>query len=164
MAKIPGLANLPFLAGDGNKTSAFAKAIAPLKGGPVYNTIPGADPSGVPESKDFITNYQKVYGQIGAYSAGAYDDTQVVLNAIKYVITTDKVLPPTSQTDATTAKTFRQKVIDAMQKTDYSGLTGHHTFDKNGDTTNRSVSLYTLADDPNVGDGWKYIEAIDPTK
>jgi branched-chain amino acid transport system substrate-binding protein len=164
MAKIPGLQNLPFLAGDGNKTSAFAKAISPLKGGLVYNTYPGTDASTVPASKDFNANYQKTYGQIGAYSAGAYDDAQIVLNAIKYVITTDKVLPPTNPSDTATAKTFRQKVIDAIQKTDYSGLTGHHTFDKNGDTTNREISFYTLGDDPNVGDGWKYLEGIDPTK
>jgi len=162
LGTIPGLKDLPFLAGDGNKTPAFAKAIAPLKGAPVYNTIPGTDPSTVPASKDFNTNFQKTYGQIGAYTAGAYDDTEIVLNAIKTVITTDKVLPPQNPSDSAAAKTFRQKVIDAIQKTDYSGLTGHHTFDKNGDTTNRSISLYTIGD-PNVGDGWKYLEAVNPS-
>ena len=162
MAKIAGLENMPFLAGDGNKTSAFAKAIANKGGGPVYNTYPGTDSSTVPASKDFNTNFQKAYGQLGAYSPGAYDDAQIVLNALKTVINDEKVLPPTNPNDSATAKTFRQKVIDAIQKTDYAGLTGHHTFDKNGDTTNVSISLYTLADDPNVGDGWKYLQAINP--
>ncbi len=162
MATVTGLQNLPFLAGDGNKTSDFAKAIAPLKGAPVYNTIPGANPEVVPATKDFETNFQKTY-KLGAYSAGAYDDTKIVLNAIKSVITAQKVLPPNSSNDSAGAKTFRQAVIDAVQKTDYSGLTGHHTFDKNGDTTNLSVSLYTIGD-PNVGDGWKFVEDIDATK
>jgi len=161
MANVPGLQKLPFLAGDGNKTPAFAKALANKGGGEVYNTIPGTDPSTVPASTDFNTNFQKSYGQIGAYSAGAYDDAEIVLNAIKTVITTEKVLPPNNPNDSATAKTFRQKVIDAMKKTDYSGLTGHHAFDKNGDTTNLSISLYTLGD-PNVGDGWKYLEAVNP--
>jgi branched-chain amino acid transport system substrate-binding protein len=161
MAKIPGLENLPFLAGDGNKTSAFAKAIANKGGGPVYNTYPGTDSSTVPASKDFNTNFQKAYGLLGAYAPGAYDDAEIVLNAIKTVITVDKVLPPNNPNDSATAKTFREKVIDAIKKTDYSGLTGHHTFDKNGDTANLSISLYTLGD-PNVGDGWKYIEVVNP--
>ncbi len=159
MATVPGLQNLPFLGGDGTKNPELAKAIAPLKGGPVYNTIPGTDPSTVPESKDFYTNFQKVYGQLSAYAPGAYDDTKIVLKAIKSVITDQNVLPAQSPNDIATAKTFRQKVVDALQKMDYSGLTGHHTFDKNGDTTNRSISLYTLGD-PNVGDGWKYLKAI----
>jgi branched-chain amino acid transport system substrate-binding protein len=159
MATVPGLQNLPFLGGDGTKNPELAKAIAPLKGGPIYNTIPGTDPSTVPASKDFYTNFQKVYGQIGAYSAAAYDDANIVINAIKAVITNKKILPAQNPNDAATAKIFRQNVIDAMQKTDYAGLTGHHTFDKNGDTTNRSISLYTLGD-PNVGDGWKYLKAI----
>jgi branched-chain amino acid transport system substrate-binding protein len=160
MATVPGLQNLPFLGGDGIKNPEFAKAIAPLKGGPVYNTLPGTDPGTIPASKDFYTNFQKAYGQLSAYSPAAYDDTQIVLNAIKAVITKENIQPARNPNDAATAKIFRQKVIDAIQKTDYSGLTGHHTFDKNGDTNNRSISLYTLGD-PNVGDGWKYLRAID---
>lgn len=161
MATVPGLQNLPFLAGDGNETSAFAKAIAPLGGGPVYNTIPGTDPSTVPAAKDFPTNFQKAYGQIGSYSAGAYDDAEIVLNAIKNVITVKNIQPPKNPNDTAAAKTFRDAVITAIQATDYSGLTGHHGFDKNGDDTNRSISLYTIGN-PNVGNGWKYLEAVDP--
>lgn len=159
MATIPGLKNLPYLAGDGNKTPAFAKAIAPLKGAPSYDTVPGIDPGSATE---FNTNFQQKYGQIGAYSAGAYDDTEIVLKAIKTVITTDKVLPANNPNDSNAAQAFRQKVIDEIQKTQYTGLTGNHSFDQNGDTTNRAISLYTVGD-PNVGDGWKFVEAIKTT-
>lgn len=162
MATTPGLADLPFLAGDGNKTLAFAQAVVPLKGGPVFNTTLGLDPSksSDPTIKNkyatFAQNFKK-YGTIGAYSAGAYDDAEIILNAIKTVITDQKIQPPANPNDSATAKTFRQAVIDAIQKTDYNGLTGHQSFDKNGDTTNLSISLYTLGD-PNVGDGWTFVE------
>ena len=162
MATVPGLANLPFLAGDGNETSAFAKAIAPLKGGPVYNTIPGTDTSTVPAAKNFASDFTKAgFGQVGSYSAGAYDDTEIVLNAIKTVITDQKILPPANSNDTAAAKTFRDAVIAAIAKTNYSGLTGNHSFDANGDDNNRAISLYTIGD-PNVGNGWKYLEAVDP--
>jgi len=159
MAKVLGLQNLPFLGGDGIKNPELARAIVPLKGGPVYTTIAGTDPSTVPESKDFYSDFQKAYGQLAGYTPGSYDDTRIVLNAIKTVITSENVRPAQNAGDAATAKIFRQKVIDAIQKTDYAGLTGHHTFDRNGDTTNRSISLYTLGD-PKVNDGWRYLEAI----
>ncbi len=45
-----------------------------------------------------------------------------------------------------------------MAKTDYNGVTGHHSFDQNGDTTNKTISIYQLADisgQPN----WKYLTA-----
>jgi len=51
---------------------------------------------------------------------------------------------PADSNDGATAKTFRQAVIDAIAKTDYNGVTGHHTFDQNGDTTNRFISVYSL--------------------
>jgi hypothetical protein len=33
-------------------------------------------------------------------------------------------------------------VIDQIAKIDYNGVTGHTTFDANGDTTNKVISIY----------------------
>lgn len=159
MATTPGI-NVPFLAGDGNKTLDFAQKIVPLKGATVYDTVLGADPTKSPQWSTFQQNFQ-AYGTIGAYSAGGYDDAKIVLAAIKTVIQDQKILPPNNSNDTAAANTFRQAVISAMLKTDYTGLTGHQSFDANGDTTNASISLYTLGD-PKVGDGWKFVEAINP--
>lgn len=52
-------------------------------------------------------------------------------------------------------------MIEAMKKTSYDGVTGHQTFDANGDTENKSISIYTLGQ-VGVGDGWKYLTAITP--
>ena len=39
---------------------------------------------------------------------------------------------------------FRKAIINALKQTDYTGPTGHHTFDANGDTTNKVVSIFLL--------------------
>ncbi|GER91536.1 branched chain amino acid ABC transporter substrate-binding protein [Dictyobacter vulcani] len=162
MKSVSGLANTPFLAGDGSKTSALAKAVKPLGGGPVYTSIPGIDPSQSPASKTFFDAYTKQFGPdaIGAYSAGGYDDTKILLNAIKSVVTSKKADAPKDSNDDAGAAKFRQAVIDAVQNIQYDGVTGHHSFDKNGDTTNHFISLYTIGD-LGSGDGWKFLEQVD---
>jgi len=47
-------------------------------------------------------------------------------------------------------------------KTNYDGVTGHQSFDANGDTENKSISIYTLGK-VGVGDGWKYLTAVSPS-
>ena len=43
-------------------------------------------------------------------------------------------------------------VISALKQTDYTGPTGHHTFDANGDTTNKVVSVFMLQNKKNPCD------------
>ncbi len=64
------------------------------------------------------------------------------------------VSTPHDKSDTTGAKTFRQAIIDALFKTDYTGVTGHHTFDANGDTTNDYLSIYKLAAGANGKPAW----------
>ena len=162
MKSVAGLSNTPFLAGDGSKTSALAKAVKPLGGGPVLASIPGIDPNQSSTSKAFFDAYTKQFGAdaIGAYSAGGYDCAKILLQAIKTAVQDKKAAAPKDANDDTGASTFRQAVIDAVQNIQYDGVTGHHSFDKNGDTSNHFVSLYTIGD-LNTGDGWKYLEQID---
>lgn len=158
--KIAGLEKTPFIVGDGTKTSTFAKSILPLGGGPVYGSVPGVDASQVSTAKAFLDGYQKKYGNPGAYSGGGYDDAWILIRAIKAAI--DKHATPAANSNASTqAKTFRQAVVDALKQTSYDGVTGHQSFDSNGDTTNKSISIYTLGK-VGVGDGWKYLTEISP--
>ncbi len=46
-------------------------------------------------------------------------------------------------------------MIDQIAKTDYQGVTGRTTFDINGDTTNRVISIYKLG-----SDGWDFITQL----
>jgi branched-chain amino acid transport system substrate-binding protein len=161
MKSIAGLQNTVIVAGDGAQTTTMAKDIKPLGGGAVYTSIPGIDPSKSPGYAAFFAAYTKAFGasNFGSYSAGGYDDANILLQAIKTVITAKTAAAPTSAN--ADASAFRQAVIDAVQKIKYVGLTGTHSFDANGDTTNHYVSLYTISDDVTTGTGWKFLDQID---
>ncbi len=158
MAKTPGLAKIPLFGGDGLQTSAFATAIG-THGVTVYSTVASVDATKLTSAANFIKQYDATYGAsaFGAYSAQADDDAQILLNAIKAAIASG-AKPPTSSSDSDTAKTFRQAVIDQVAKTDYNGVTGHQSFDANGDTTNKTITVYQLADVSGSA-GWKYVTA-----
>jgi branched-chain amino acid transport system substrate-binding protein len=162
MKNVAGLENTPFIVGDGTKTSNFATNIIPLGGGPVFASVLGLDPSQVPAAAKFVTDYNKKYGatNFGAYSPGGYDDAWIIIKAIKTAIQDKKAVAPKNSNDSAAAPAFRQAVIDAIQNIQYDGVTGHHSFDANGDTTNKSISVYTLGT-VGQGDGWKYLTKVD---
>jgi len=156
MAKTPGLTTTPIVGGDGLQTSSFAKALG-ANGLPVYSTVAAVDPTQLPSAATFLKQFNTTYGQsaYGAYSAGGYDCAEILLNAIKAAIQ-GGAKAPTSSSDSDTAKTFRQAVIAAIMKTDYNGVTGHQSFDANGDTTNKTITVYQLAEVSGAA-GWKYV-------
>ncbi len=157
MAGVAGLSKTVFAGGDGIQTGNFAKTIGTTSGGSVYATVAAIDATKVPAAADFIRNYQAKYGSLGAYSAGGYDCMKILIQGIKAAID-GGAKPPTDPGQADAAKTFRQAVIDQIQKISYTGVTGNHTFDVNGDTTNKTISIYQLAD-VNGTPGWKYLTA-----
>jgi branched-chain amino acid transport system substrate-binding protein len=161
MPKISGLENMPFFIGDGSKTITFAKDVIPTGGGLVVGSVPGLDASAIGQkANDFLDKFKQQYGTPGAYSGGSYDSAWILIQAVKKAID-GGVKPPVDAGDNAAAKTFRQAVIDQMKTITYDGITGKHSFDANGDTTNKNISLYTLGD-VSVGDGWKYLTSILP--
>jgi branched-chain amino acid transport system substrate-binding protein len=154
METTPGLQNTPFEGGDGVQTSGFASAIGTGHGGPVYSTVAAVDVTKIPSAAAFIKDYTSKYGALGAYSASGYDCAEIILQAVKAAIKAG-AKAPTNSADTDTAKTFRQAVIDQIAKTNYNGVTGHTTFDSNGDTTNKVITIYKLAD-VSGKPGWTY--------
>ena len=61
MLKIPGLQNLPFVSDDGTVSPAFATAIQPLGGGPVYGKEAIVDPSNNPKVMSFEQQYAAAF-------------------------------------------------------------------------------------------------------
>ena len=61
MQQIPGLQNLPYAGGDGIVDPAFATAIQPLGGGPVYGTVAVTDPSQNPKATSFQQQYAAAF-------------------------------------------------------------------------------------------------------
>jgi len=153
MSQVQGLQNVGFAGGDGIQDSSFATAVG-TSGGPVFATVPAVDPSASPAAKDFVTAYTAKYGTIGAYSAPAYEAMNVMIQGIKTALS--KTSAPKDSGDATQGKVFRQAVIDAIQHLSFDGILGHTGFDSNGDTTNKSLTIYQVANVNNQV-GWKAV-------
>jgi branched-chain amino acid transport system substrate-binding protein len=147
MVTVPALKNTAFAGGDGIQDISFAQAVG-LTGGPIYATVAAPDPTKLPSAQQFITDYKAAYGDVGPYSATAYDAMNILIQAVKTALT--KTHTPKDSSDTQQASVFRQAVIDAVQATAYDGVTGHTSFDENGDTTNKIFTIYAVAD---VGGG-----------
>jgi len=157
MGAIASLRTTPFWLGNALTAAAFAQTIGPQSTGPIYSIAASADAAANPLAARFIQHYQSAYGPIGIYSAGSYDCAWILINALKAAIG-GGAKPPATPDDGDAASGFRQSVLAATLKTDYDGLTGHQSFDGDGDTVNRVISIYRLAD-VNGQPGWTYVDA-----
>ncbi len=156
MLQVQGLQNTPFVGGDGINTPTFATTIGANSGGPVYSTTAFLDVTKLPQ--DFISRYQNAYGQVGTYSAYGYDCANILIQAIKTALANGANTPANSS-DTAGAQAFRQAVINALKSIAYDGVTGHQSFDANGDTTAKNISVYQLAN-VNGQPGWKFITTV----
>jgi len=157
MLQVQGLQNTPFVGGDGIYTSTFATTIGANNGGPVYSTTAFLDVTKLPQ--DFISRYQNAYGQQpGTYSAYGYDCANILIQAIKTALANGANTPADSA-DAAGAPVFRQAVIQALKQISYNGVTGHQSFDANGDTTAKNILVYQLAN-VNGQPSWKFITTV----
>jgi len=145
MKQVPGLTTLPFAGGDGIVTGTFATTIQPLGGGPVYGTVAVVDTSKNPSATTFNQQYAAAFPSDpeSVYSAAAYDSANILIQAIKTALA-NGAKAPTSSSDSTTATTFRTAVIAAIQGITYAGVTGQQSFDANGDTQLKIISIYKL--------------------
>jgi branched-chain amino acid transport system substrate-binding protein len=153
MLQVPGLQKTPLAGGDGIEASDFASVIGVNQGGPAYATVAVVDTSKNPAAQTFVKQYDAVYSTISVYSAAAYDCTNILIQAIKTALAKG-VHTPQNSSDAAGAKTFRQAVINAIQNISFDGVTGHQAFDANGDTTNKIISIYQVADNSSGKPDW----------
>jgi len=159
MQQIAGLQNTPFGGGDGIVTPNFASTIG-LRGGPVYGSIAVVDDSQNPSVQTFLSQYKAAYGDsINISSAAGYDCANILIQAIKKALANGTHTPKNSS-DAAGARLFRQAVINAIQGISFNGVTGHHSFDGNGDTTNKVISIYKLAANTSGSPDWIYQTAV----
>ena len=137
----------------------FPAIVSPIVN-PIYASFPFVDVESLPNTASFRDHFKRVEGpnNYGRYTAPGYDSANVLIQAIKTVISKG-VLPPRNAGDAGGAKTFRQAVINAIQGISYDGITGHIAFDANGDTTNRALTIYDIAD-VNGQPDWQCLEQV----
>jgi branched-chain amino acid transport system substrate-binding protein len=152
MGQIASLKTTAMGGGDGIVTPTFASTIG-IPPGPVFGTVAVIDTSKNPAAQTFVTQYNKVYSTINVYSAASYDCANILIQAIKTALANGAHTPQNSS-DAAGAKTFRQAVINAVQNISFDGVTGHQAFDKNGDTTDRIISIYQVGNNTSGKPDW----------
>lgn len=159
MQQVPGLKNLPFAGGDGIVTPAFASTIG-LNGGAAYGTVAVVDTTTSSSAATFRSQYAAVYGNtLNVYSAAAYDCANILIQAIKTALANGAHTPLNSG-DAAGATAFRQAVITAIQGISFQGITGQQSFDSNGDTTNKVISIYKLAANTSGQPDWIFDSSV----
>jgi len=158
MGQIAALKNTPLGGGDGIVTPTFASTIG-VPQGPVFGTVAVIDTSKNAGAKNFVSQYNAVYSTINVYSAAAYDCANILIQAIKTALANGARTPQNSS-DAAGAKAFRQAVINAIQNISFDGVTGHQAFDKNGDTTNKIISIYQLGNNTSNKPDWLFEDQV----
>jgi branched-chain amino acid transport system substrate-binding protein len=139
-------AKIPTMGGDGIYDPAFISASGVANDGDLATSI-GYPVEKLPTAKKFIDDYKAAgykdpYAAYGGYS---YDAGWAIIQAVKAVVAAnDGKLPA----DA------REKVVEAMSKVSFDGVTGKVAFDQYGDTTNKQLTVYKVA-----GTTWKDVKS-----
>ena len=145
-----GIGSWPYLGGDGIETSQCIDDAADSAGG-VSATTAGADAGQIEAAKSVITDFKKAFtgaNDYGAYTMSAFDATNIIIKAIKKALDAGK--------DPTKLNDFREAVRANVAATSgFQGVLGTTTFDKNGDTSAKIISVYGVkkVDDARVKAG-----------
>ena len=123
----------PLFGGDGIYASDFFKGSGDKGAGTLATSI-GEPTEKLESSKQFVADYKAAgYKEsFSAYGAQSFDAANIIIQALA------KVLP-----DADSVQAARPDIVKAVGETsNYAGVTGSHTFDQYGDTSNRAMTVY----------------------
>ncbi|WP_043675149.1 branched-chain amino acid ABC transporter substrate-binding protein [Streptomyces xylophagus] len=130
---------IPLFGGDGMFATTYIQTAGKAAEGDLATSV-GVPADTLPAAKQFIATYKaKGYkGDYGAYGAYAYDAATAIIKAVKAVKDANGDKLPASND-------LRSKVVDAVQKSDFEGISGKVAFDEYGDTTNKQLTVYQVA-------------------
>ncbi|MER5641644.1 branched-chain amino acid ABC transporter substrate-binding protein [Kitasatospora sp. NPDC002227] len=128
---------IPLMGGDGIQSGDFIKLNTKSAGD--LATAVGLPVESLPSAAKFIADYKAAgykdaYETYGGYS---YDSARAIILGVKAVVQANNGKLPD---DA------RAKVVDAVQKISFDGVTGKVSFDEFGDTTNKQLTVYVVKD------------------
>jgi branched-chain amino acid transport system substrate-binding protein len=131
-----GMNNVPFVGGDGIADEEFVTTAGPMAND-TYFTVAAPDVATDPRAKDFRAAYEARWkAPAGPYSANAYTATDVLIAAIgKAIGAANGKLP--------TREAVRSFVAATRGFASPIGVIG---FDRNGDITENTLSLYQIRD------------------
>ena len=137
-----GILDVPYVAGDGISGDQFLKDAAPNAANS-YFTVAGPYPQKLSTAATFLTDYKSKYGEdAGAYSAQAYDAAAIIIAAISRAI--DDAGGNTPTRDQVTAEVAKTK--------NFKGVIGTSSFDSNGDTSLKIITVYKWNPDTSKSD------------
>ncbi|HEY8744494.1 MAG TPA: branched-chain amino acid ABC transporter substrate-binding protein [Chloroflexota bacterium] len=126
-----GLGSLPYLGFDGISDTQFLKDAGSAADN-CYYTVAAVNAAKIPAAAQFITDYKAAYkSDIGAYSANCFDAANIIIAAIAKAASAGSV----------TREAVRANIAATQN---YQGVIGTTSFDANGDTTNRIISIYSI--------------------
>ena len=123
----------PLMGGDGIYASDFFKGAGDKGEGTLATSI-GEPVSELETAKQFVTDYQAAgfKESYSAYGAQSYDAANIIIQGLA------KVLP-----NAQSVESARPDIVKTIGATSgFKGITGEHTFDQYGDTSNRALTVY----------------------
>lgn len=163
LSNIPQLRSVAFAGASGIMDDSFWQKAAQLhRSAPIYVSSPIEDPAHSKQAVgiNFEQNYRAHgYTNYRLYAASAYDCTKVLIQAIKTALQQKGVSPPRGGQDVAGAKRFRLAILQALASISYTGTTGTHSFDTNGDTTNHTISFYRPDLSKSAPD-WQWLKQI----
>lgn len=125
-AKELGL-NAPVFSDDGSFSSEYIKIAGTAAEGNYFSMV-GAPPDKLPQAKKFIEKYKAKYPDVDMqpYDTYTYEAANIMLEAI-------------AQT-----KGDKTKIAEYLSRMKYNGILGETRFDSNGDTLNKTISVYQV--------------------
>lgn len=132
----------PWMGGDGIFDVTLIKLATPENSEGTYATMLGVDPHSLPEAQDFVKRYEARYGELGSFSAYAYDAANVLIEAIRRA-----------------GKKDREAVLQEVKNTkDFQGILGKVNFDSKGDAIGKSVGIFKIEKGR-----FKFLEEVKPS-
>jgi branched-chain amino acid transport system substrate-binding protein len=133
-----GGVNIPLMGGDGIFSDTYISTAGSAATGDLATSV-GVPATTLPAAQNFIKTYKakKYPGDYGTYGTYSYDAATAIINGVKTVMDANGGKLP-AMSDA------RLKLVDAVQKTDFDGISGKVSFDQYGDTTNKQLTVYQV--------------------
>lgn len=121
--------NIPLMGGDGIYSPEFMNIGGKAAEGDIATMI-GAPPEFLETARKFIEDYKKRFPgvEFQPYDAYTFDATGIIIDAVMNV------------------GADRAKVTEYIHGVKYNGIIGETAFDKNGDTLNKTITVYTVKD------------------
>lgn len=133
---LDGGLDVPLMGGDGLYSGDYLTLGG--RAGDLATSV-GAPTTELASAADFVSAYDEAgfAEPYEAYGAYAYDSTNAIIEALKTALAEDAELA---------GEELRAAVVENMASVEFEGATGTVSFDDFGDTTNKTLTVYEVAE------------------